>query len=201
MHHLELEGREPTINTPPHLSRHPNGIDVKEGFWLEQRRHGLRGYDTTQCWESAQLCGSTKSRPVRVRLKVVKDRVSIFIVWDGNEMMSIYSGDCRIYTPHHSVHLRYPVSPYTSRRSLMMYFEAVIERIWRCTWRLRSTEPRDTLGGRDRATLEIHLETALEWTQRCTLWPGFSEYGDALGDQHRVNSEMHLEAGIERVWR
>ena len=26
----ELEGREPSINTPPHLSRHPKGIDEME---------------------------------------------------------------------------------------------------------------------------------------------------------------------------
>jgi len=30
------------------------------------------------------------------------------ITWDGNEMMSIYSRDCWIYPPCHSVHLRYP---------------------------------------------------------------------------------------------
>jgi hypothetical protein len=28
----ELEGREPTINIPPHLSRHPNGIREGERF-------------------------------------------------------------------------------------------------------------------------------------------------------------------------
>ena len=28
-------------------------------------------------------------------------------------------------------------------------FEAVIKRVWRCTWRPRSSELRDALGGRD----------------------------------------------------
>jgi len=36
---MELEGREPTINTLPDLSRHPNGIHKKEWFWFEERRN------------------------------------------------------------------------------------------------------------------------------------------------------------------
>jgi len=94
---------------------------------------------------------------------------------DGNEMMSIYSGVCRIYTPHHSVQLRYPcisVQP----PSLL---EDVLDRAClRCTWRRRSNELRDALGGRDRASLEMHLEAEIELTQK-----------------------MHLEAVIDRVWR
>jgi hypothetical protein len=43
-----------------------------------------------------------------------------------------------------------------------MYFEAVIKRVWRCNWRQRLSELRDTLGGRDRASLEIHLEADIE---------------------------------------
>jgi hypothetical protein len=34
-----------------------------------------------------------------------------------------------------------------------MQLEAMIERLWRCTWRPRSREFRDALGGRDRARL------------------------------------------------
>jgi len=44
----ELEGREPIVNTPPHLSRHPKGIREKERFWLEERRKRVRRYDTTR---------------------------------------------------------------------------------------------------------------------------------------------------------
>jgi len=44
----ELEGREPTVNTPPHLSRHPKGIREKERFWLEERRKRVKRYDTTR---------------------------------------------------------------------------------------------------------------------------------------------------------
>jgi len=47
-----------------------------------------------------------------------------------------------------------------------MHLEAVIERVWRCTWRLRSSELRDALGGRDRASLEMHLEAMIVRTCR-----------------------------------
>jgi len=43
-----------------------------------------------------------------------------------------------------------------------MHFEAVIERVWRCNWRPRLSELRDTLGGSDRASLEMHLEAELK---------------------------------------
>jgi len=55
-----------------------------------------------------------------------------------------------------------PVSPYTRRRSLMMYSEAVIEQVERCTWWPRSSELRDALGGRDRVNSEIHSEAVIE---------------------------------------
>jgi len=43
-----------------------------------------------------------------------------------------------------------------------MQFEAVIERVWRCNWRLRLSELRDTLGRRDQVSLEMHLEAEVE---------------------------------------
>jgi len=121
-----------------------------------------------------------------------------------------------------------PVSPYTHRRSFHlcypcisvhppslfndifgvrhwssvgMHWEAVIVRVWRCTWRRRWSELRDALGGRDWLSLEMHWEAQMEWTQRCTWRPWSSEFGDALGGRDRVNSEMHMEAVINRVWR
>jgi hypothetical protein len=33
-----------------------------------------------------------------------------------------------------------------------------MERVWRCTWRPRSSEFGDALGGRDRSRLEEYLE-------------------------------------------
>jgi len=55
-----------------------------------------------------------------------------------------------------------PVSPYTHRRSVKMYFEAALECVGRYTWRLRSSEPRDAVGGRNRASLEMHLEAEMK---------------------------------------
>jgi len=43
-----------------------------------------------------------------------------------------------------------------------MHSEAVIERVGRCTWRPRSNELRNALGGRDRASLEMQTETETE---------------------------------------
>jgi hypothetical protein len=40
---LELEGRQPIVNTPPHLAWHPKGIREKERFWIVERRKRVRG--------------------------------------------------------------------------------------------------------------------------------------------------------------
>jgi len=109
------------------------------------------------------------------------------------------------------------VSPYNRRHTLKMYLikrvwdelwdwdrlnsemhlEAVIERVWIGTWRLRLSELRDALGGHDWANLDMHSETKIDWTQRCPWRPGSSEFGDALGGPHRAKPQ----AVIERIWR
>jgi len=63
------------------------------------------------------------------------------------------------------------VSPYTRRPSLMMYLEAVIERVERCTWRPWSRGLRDALGGRDRARLVMHFEAVIKRVWRCHWRP------------------------------
>jgi len=207
-------------------------------------------------------CNGVDPRTDRVRPKVGKDRVCIFVVWQDEMKMR-----CCLSTPGSpeyilrvaGFHLRYPcisvhppslippplplhlhtptiahstsvtpVSSYTYRRSihlhfpcisvhrpsllndilgvrdrssLQMHWEAVIERVWRCTWRPRWNELSDALGGRDRASQEMQWEAQMEWTQRCTWRPWSSRLGDALGGRDRVNSEMHLKAVIERVSR
>jgi len=78
---MELEGREPTINTPPHHLRHPNGFHKNVRFWFEKSRNRVRRYHTTLRWGSTQLCGSKKSWTELVRPQVGKHRVCIFIVW------------------------------------------------------------------------------------------------------------------------
>jgi len=108
-------------------------------------------------------------------------------------MLSIYPGVSQTYTPRRSFHLRYPcisVHPLSllndilgvrDRSSLEMHWEAVIERVWRCTWRPRWSELRDALGGRDRASLEMHWEAVPERVWRCTCRLWSSEIGGVLG--------------------
>jgi len=43
-----------------------------------------------------------------------------------------------------------------------LHLEAVIERVWRCTWRPRSSELSAAHGGRDRASLEMHWQAEVE---------------------------------------
>jgi len=109
-------------------------------------------------------------------------------------MMCTYSGVCRIYTPRQSVHLPYP---WISVQPLSLLQDVLDWACLRFTWRQRSSELRDALGGRDSASLDMHLETAIEWTQWCTWSRGSSEFGDALGGHDHAN----LKAVIERVWR
>jgi len=64
------------------------------------------------------------------------------------------------------------------RYNWVMNFEAVMERVWRCTWRPRSSTLRS-----------------------CTWRPWSTEFGDSLCGYDRASLEMHLQAMIERDWR
>jgi len=65
---------------------------------------------------------------------------------------------------------------------LEIHLEAVIEWVWRCTWRPLLYE----LGGHRHASIKI-----------CTWRPWMCE----LGGCDRVSLEMHLDVVIERLWR
>ena len=54
---------------------------------------------------------------------------------------------------------------------LEMHLEAVIERVWRCTWKTTLCQLRDALGGHDRASLEMDLEAVFEGIERYTWRP------------------------------
>ena len=59
---LELEGRQPIINTPPHLAWHLKGIRQKERFWLEERRQMVKGSKyIVRIYESSARVYETKS--------------------------------------------------------------------------------------------------------------------------------------------
>jgi len=97
----ELKGREPIINTPPHLSRHPKRIHEKERFWLEERWERVRGCDRLPGREEPhKLRGSMKARQECVEPRAGKDRVCISLYDD--EIVSIYPGAFQIYTPSRS---------------------------------------------------------------------------------------------------
>jgi uncharacterized protein YndB with AHSA1/START domain len=66
-----------------------------------------------------------------------------------------------------------------------MHLEAMIERVWRCIWRPRSSN------------LEMPLDTVIERVWRCIWRPRSSNSWTHLEDKIKSNSEMHLEADIE----
>jgi hypothetical protein len=43
-----------------------------------------------------------------------------------------------------------------------MHWEAVHERVWRYTWRARSSDLKGALESHDRASLEMHFEAEIE---------------------------------------
>jgi len=45
---MELEGREPTMYTLPHLTQHSNGLHERNQFWFEEHWNWVRRYDTTR---------------------------------------------------------------------------------------------------------------------------------------------------------
>jgi len=77
----------------------------------------------------------------------------------------------------------------------------VIEKNSRCAWRWQSSELRDALRDRNRATLEMHLEAVIERVWRCIWRPRLSELRDALGGRDRARLEMHFEANIKWTQR
>jgi len=77
----ELEGREPIINTTPHLSRHPRGIRETERYWLEEHRKRVRGNDRLPGRdEPPKLRGYMEARQECMGPRAGKDRVCIFVV-------------------------------------------------------------------------------------------------------------------------
>jgi len=171
----------------------------------------LRSRSVWTRWKRMILPGREDPRTERVRPKVGKDRVCIFVVWQDEMKMR-----CCLSTPgypeyilrvahstsvtpgspyphHRSFHLHSPcisVLPPSllkdilgvgDQSSLQMHWEAVIEWVWRYTWRPRWSELRDALGGRDRLSLEMHWEAVTERVWRCTCRPWSSEIGGVLG--------------------
>jgi len=118
---------------------------------LEERRKKVRIYNTTGRWRSTQLRGSKESWKERVRPKVGKDRMCIFVVWQVEMKMRCCLSTPetpRIYTPPRSFHLCYLWNSVHSPSLLI-----------------------DILRGRDWASLEMQLETEIDRDWRCTGRP------------------------------
>jgi hypothetical protein len=92
---LELEGRQPIINSLPHLAWHPKGIPEKEQFCLKPCMKRVSGYATIPGHDELhKLHESMNARQEYMRHRAGKDRVCI----SYNEMMSIHAGVFQIYT-------------------------------------------------------------------------------------------------------
>ena len=70
-----------------------------------------------------------------------------------------------------------------------IHCEAIIQRVWQCTWMPRSSELRDTLGA------------VIEQVWRCIWRQRSSGLRDAFVGRDRSSLEMHLQTMIERDWR
>jgi len=183
---MELEGRDPTINTPPHLSLHQTEFMRKSGSgsgsvgigWEDLTLPSVE--DPRDCVDPRHLGQSEWDQKLGQSVYF-----HCMIRWDGNEMMSIYSGVGRIYSPS----LYAPPLP--------LYFRTPAVAPWRFTWKLWSSEFGDALGGRDRANLEAGIERIWRYTWR----PWWSELRDALRDRDRASLKIHLEAVTKQVWR
>jgi hypothetical protein len=94
---VELESRQPTINSPPHIASHLMGIPKRVPFWLVERTKTVRGYEAiTSRFDTYNLSVSLKDRQGCVRPRSGKRRVCI----SYNAMMSIYPGVSEIYTAY-----------------------------------------------------------------------------------------------------
>jgi len=116
------------------------------------------------------------------------------------------------------------VSPHHDCVNLEMYMEAVVEPVWRCTWRRRLSELRNAYRGRNGTTLEAmimltwrlwsnelddvleghdraHLERVIERVWRCSGRQRSSELRDVFGGRDCASLERHSEAMINRDWR
>jgi hypothetical protein len=101
---VELEGRQPIINTPLHLASHSNRILEKELWWIEEGRRRVKVHEETSVHDGPhKLRGPMIARHGCVSPRAGKECLCI----SYNVMMSIYPGVTQIYTLCRLVHLCY----------------------------------------------------------------------------------------------
>jgi hypothetical protein len=92
---VELEDRQPIINTPPQLTSHLMRISYKALSCPKEHRNTVTGYaGIPSHYESLKMRGSLKAQQRCMRPRSGKERVCIAY----NAMMSIYPGVSEIYT-------------------------------------------------------------------------------------------------------
>jgi len=136
----ELEGGEPIITLRCTSRGFPKAIHGKEQFWLKEHRNWVKRYDITRLWGSTQLRWSTRSLRKSEwdqNLGEIECVICCMIRWYEmrwhDKMHAIYPRVSRIYTPHHSVLLRYlcisvhPPSPSPCPSSLNLRTPAVAQ--------------------------------------------------------------------------
>ena len=69
---------------------------------------------------------------------------------------------CRSHSARTEMFFADAVSPYTQPRSVKMYLKGVIECVWRCTSRQKSSELPDAFCGGDQVSGEIYVEDKIE---------------------------------------
>jgi len=118
---VELEGRQPISNKPPHLTQHPKIIHEQEPFWLIGRRTRVRRYAEIPAHdEPHKLCGSMNAWQERVRNHT--DCMDLWKLGKGGWDQALGKKECIVhimqwclstpespqYTRSCWVHLRYP---------------------------------------------------------------------------------------------
>jgi len=187
---MELEGRQPTINTPPHSHDiQTESMRKSSSGWrsvgIGWEAMILPGVEDPRNWMDPQNFGQSNWDQKLGKTEYV---VSLYdkMRWKG-DVVYLLQGLPNIYSkslcpPPWPLHHRKPaVAP------------------WRCTWKLGSSNIGDALGDRDRVNSEMHLEAGIERVWRCSSRPRSSELSNAPGGRDRVNSEMQSDAVIERV--
>jgi hypothetical protein len=74
-----------------------------------------------------------------------------------------------------------------------IHSEAVIEEVWRYTWRRESSDIGDTLAGRNRVRLDMHSNAVIKPVWRSTWRP----YSCELEGHNHASVDIYLQAVME----
>jgi len=179
---MELEGREPTINTT---------LTSRDIQTESMRQSGSGARSVEIGWEDVILPGiddplnCVNPHPGQSdwdqKLGKIECVFSLYdkMTWKWDDVCQL-RGVPNIYSPS-----LYPPP-------LPLYIRTPAITPSRCTWMLWWSEFPDALGGRGGANLEVVIVSIWRFTWR----PRLSELRDALRDRDQASSEIHMEAKI-----